>query len=126
MLGRATDIIAEELEDGNPAIAQWLIDRVRPPGRSDFVQLAGNKLGSIEGILGASERIVVAASRGEISLQQARLLQDVLGRHAELKSLEALSVLRTEVADIRRTARTTATIDNSLLPKWGRLGEERK
>ncbi len=127
MLGRATDVISDELDNGNPTVAQWLVDRVRPPARSDFVQLADrNKLSSIEDILVASERTTNAASRGEISLQQARLLQDVLGRHAQLKGLEELSALRAEVEEMRRTDRTTAAIDKSLLPKWGRLSEEQK
>ncbi len=127
MLGRATDIISDELNEGNAAIAQWLVDRVRPPGRSDFVQLAdGHRLTSIEEILDTSEQTAVAASRGEISLQQARLLQDVLGRHAQLKGLEELSTLRAEVEELRRTHRATATIDKSLLPTWGRLGGEQK
>ncbi|GAA6159663.1 hypothetical protein NBRC116589_18370 [Ruegeria sp. HU-ET01832] len=59
-------------------------------------------------------------------MQQARLLQDVLGRHAQLKGLEELSALRAEVEEMRRTDRTTAAIDKSLLPKWGRLSEEQK
>ncbi len=127
MLGRATDIISDELEDGNPAIAQWLVDRVRPPGRSDFVQLDDtNKLNSIAEILDISEQTAIAASQGEISLQQARLLQDVLGRHAQLKGLEVLSVLHAEVEEMRKTQKATATNDKSLLPTWGRLGGEQK
>ncbi len=83
MLGRATDEISDELDIGNPTVAQWLVDRVRPPTRSDFAQLADrNKLSSIEDIRVASERTTTAASWSEISLQQARLLRDALGRHA--------------------------------------------
>ncbi len=127
MLGRATEIISDELNEGNAAVAQWLVDRVRPPGRSDFVQLADtNKLNSIAEILDISEQTAMAASQGEISLQQARLLQDVLGRHAQLKGLDELSVLRAEVEEMRRTHGTTAASDKSLLPTWGRLGGERK
>ena len=127
MLGRAADIISDELDDGNPTVAQWLVDRIRPPGRSDFVQLADrNKLSSIEDILVASERTTNAASRGEISLQQARLLQDILGRHAQLKGLQELSVLRSEIEDMRHTITKPAAIDKSLLPKWGRLSEKQK
>ncbi len=127
MLGRATDIISDELNEGNAAVAQWLVDRVRPPGRSDFVQLADtNKLNSIAEILDVSEQTAIAASQGEISLQQARLLQDVLGHHAQLKGLEELSTLRAEVEEMRKTYGTTAKIDKSLLPTWGRLGGEQK
>lgn len=127
MLERATEIISDELEDGNPAIAQWLIDRVRPPSRSDFVQLAhDSRLSTIEDIVGASERTTGAASRGEISLQQARLLQEVLARHAQLKGLEELSALRNDVEEMRRSFKGPAKIDRSLLPKWGRLSEEHK
>jgi hypothetical protein len=124
MLGRATEIISDELEDGNAAIAQWLIDRVRPPGRSDYVQLTEDiKLDTVEDIVTTSERIAVAVSQGEISLQDAKWLQEVLGRHVQLKSMEELSVLRAEVEKLRRTRSGTQTLDNSLLPKWGRLRE---
>ncbi len=127
MLGQATEIISDELADGNPAIAQWLIDRVKPPGRSDFVRLADdNKLGSIKEIVSASERTAAAASLGEISLQQAKFLQEILARHAQLKGLEELATLRNEVEDMRRTSNGPAKMDNSLLPIWGRLGERRK
>lgn len=124
MLGRATEIISDELEDGNAAIAQWLIDRVRPPGRSDYVQLTEDiKLDTVEDIVTTSERIAVAVSQGEISLQDAKWLQEVLGRHVQLKSMEELSVLRAEVEKLQRTRSGTQTLDNSLLPKWGRLRE---
>ncbi len=124
MLGRATEIISDELEDGNAAIAQWLIDRVRPPGRSDYVQLTEDiKLDTVEDIVTTSERIAVAVSQGEISLQDAKWLQEVLGRHVQLKSMEELSVLRAEVEKLQRTRSGTQTLENSLLPKWGRLRE---
>jgi hypothetical protein len=127
MLGRATEIISEELEDGNPAIAQWLIDRVRPPGRSDYLQLAENlKLDTVEDIVSASAHIAETASQGEISLQQARSIQDVIGRQAQLKGLEELSALRDEVHRLQETRSKTAIIDQSLLPKWGRLSGEQK
>ncbi|MEP2028680.1 MAG: hypothetical protein ABJI96_08225 [Paracoccaceae bacterium] len=123
MLGRATDIISDELDNGNPTVALWLVDRVRPPNRSDFVHLSDDKkLSSIEDILVASERTALTASRGEISLQQARLLQDILGRHAELKGFEELAKLRAQVEGMHQSSKTSATVDKSLLPKWGRLG----
>jgi hypothetical protein len=127
MLERAADIISDELDAGNPTIALWLVDRVRPPSRSDFVQLAQNdKLKTIEDIVGASERTAVAASQGEISLQQAKLLQDILGSHVQLKGFEELDKLRGEVEKLRRSFKSPPTIDKSLLPKWGRLSEEHK
>ncbi|WP_108839142.1 hypothetical protein [Tateyamaria sp. Alg231-49] len=123
MLGRATDIISDELDAGNPAIAQWLIDRVRPPGRSDFVQLGDDhRLTTVPDIVGSSERIAIAAARGEISLHQAKSLQEILGRHIQLKGFEELAKLRAEVEALRQTSKTYATVDKSLLPKWGRLG----
>ena len=68
MLGRATEIISDELEDGNATIAQWLIDRVRQPGRSDYVQRPEDfKLDTVEDIVTTSERIAVAVSQGEIA-----------------------------------------------------------
>ena len=123
MLGRAADIISNELDDGSPTIATWLIDRVRPPGRSDFVQLADDhKLKTIENIVASSERVTIAAARGEISLHQAKSLQEILGRHVQLKGFEELVKLRSEVEGMHQSSKTTATIDKSLLPKWGRLG----
>ena len=123
MLDLATSIIADELDDGNPAIAQWLIDRVRPPGRSDYVQLGDDhKLGTVEEIVGSSERVTIAAARGEISLHQAKYLQEILGRHVQLKGFEELAKLRAEVEAMHQTSKRTATVDKSLLPKWGRLG----
>jgi len=123
MLGRATDIISDELDAGNPTIAQWLVDRLRPPGRSDFVSLADNyKLGTVEDVVGSSERITVAASRGDISLQQAHLLQDILGPHAQLKGLEELAKLRAEIEGLHQPAKKPAIIDKSIMPSWGRLG----
>ena len=124
MLGRATEIISDELDTGNPAVAQWLIDRVRPPGRSDFVQLADDvKLDTVEDIVISSERIVAAVSQGEISLQDAKWLQEVLGRHVQLKSIEELSVLRAQMEKLQRTRGGAQAVNNSLLPKWGRLRE---
>ena len=123
MLGRATEIISDELDDGNPAIGQWLIDRVRPPGRSDFVQLADDhKLRTVEEIVGSSERVTIAAARGEISLHQAKSLLEILGRHVQLRGFEELAKLRAEVEALHRISKNTATVDKSLLPKWGRLG----
>ena len=123
MLGRATEIISDELNDGNPTIAQWLIDRVRPPGRSDFVQMGDDhNLKTIEDIVGSSGRITTAASRGEISLHQAKSLQEILGRHVQLKGFEELAKLRAEVEALQQSSKRTATVDKSLLPKWGRLG----
>jgi hypothetical protein len=122
LLDRASDIISDELDAGNPAIAQWLIDRVRPPGRSDFVQLADDhKLGTMEDIVGSSERVTIAAARGEISLHQAKSLQEILGRHAQLKGFEELAKLRAEIEGLHQSSKTPAIIDRSILPKWGRL-----
>ena len=123
MLGRAADIISDELDARNPTIAQWLIDRVRPPNRSDFVRLADDhKLGTIEDVVCSSERITVAASQGDISLQQAHLLQDILGRHAQLKGLEELAKLRAEIDGLHQPNKRPAVIDKSIMPSWGRLG----
>ena len=123
MLGRATEIISDELEDGNPTIAQWIIDRVRPPARSDYVQLTNNiNLDTVEDIVTMSEHIAVAAYQGEISLQDAKWLQEVLGRHVQLKSMEEISMLRTKVEELQRS-RGHARANNNLLPKWGRLRE---
>ncbi|MEP1929722.1 MAG: hypothetical protein ABJI96_02750 [Paracoccaceae bacterium] len=123
MLERASDIISDELDAGNPTVAQWLIDRVRPPGRSDFVQLGDNqKLETIEDVIVSSERITTAASRGDISLHQAKLLQEIVGRHARLKGFEELAKLRAEIEALHQSSSKSAMIDNSLLPKWGRLG----
>ncbi len=123
MLGRATDIISDELDAGNPAIAQWLVDRVRPPGRSDFVQLADDhKLRTVEEIVLTSECVTVAAARGEISLNQAKSLQEILGHHVQLKGFEELEKLRAQVEGMYQSSKITATIDKTPLPKWGRLG----
>ncbi|MEP5088269.1 MAG: hypothetical protein ABJR23_02470, partial [Paracoccaceae bacterium] len=124
MLGRATEIISDELDDGNPSIAQWLIDRVRPPGRSDYVQLTEDiKLDTIEEIVATSNHITAAASRGEISLQNAKGLQETLERHAQLKGFQELTMLRAEVEKLQLSGNRPATVDNSLLPKWGRLSD---
>lgn len=124
MLGRATEIISDELEDGNPAIAQWLIDRVRPPGRSDYVQLADSvKLDTVEDVVATSTHIASAASNGEISLQQAKFLQEVIGRHAEFKGLEELGLLRSEVEKLQRSRDAATMISRPDLPTWGRLRE---
>ncbi|WP_298854700.1 hypothetical protein [uncultured Ruegeria sp.] len=124
MLGRAAEIISDELEDGNPTIAQWLIDRVRPPGRSDYVQLTEDiSLDTIEDIVVTSERIAMAVSQGEISLQDSKWLQEALGRHVQLKSIEELSVFRAQVEKLQRTRSGPLTVNNSLVPKWGRLRE---
>ncbi|CUK10139.1 hypothetical protein RUE5091_03276 [Ruegeria denitrificans] len=122
MLGRATEIISDELQDGNLAIAQWLIDRVRPPGRSDYVQLNQDiSLDTVEDIVVTSERIAMAVSQGEISLQDSNWLQEALGRHVQLKSIEELSELRAQVEKLQRNRSEQQTLNNSLVPKWGRL-----
>ena len=123
MLEQATGLISDELDAGNPTIAQWLIDRVQPPSRSDFVQLADDhKLKTIEDIVGSSERVTIAAARGEVSLHQAKSLQEILSRHAQLKGFEELAKLREEIEELSQSSKTSATIDKSHLPKWGRLG----
>lgn len=123
MLECATEIISYELDDGKPAIAQWLTDRVRPPNRLDFVQLADDQqLKTIEDVITSSEQITIRASRGEISLHQAKLLQEILGRHAQLKGFEELAKLRAEFQLLQQSSKTPAIIDKSSLPTWGRLG----
>ncbi len=127
MLGRATEVISDELEDGNPTIAQWLIDRVRPPGRSDYVQLTEDiSFETIEDIVVSSECIAMAVSQGEISLQDSKWLQEALGRHVQLKSIEELSVLRAQVEKLQRTRSGPQAMNKSLVPKWGRLRETYK
>ncbi len=124
MLGRATEIISEELEDGNPAIAQWLIDRVRPPGRSDFIELGEDlKIDSLADIITTSAHIVSTASNGQISLQQAKVLQDVLERHAQFKGLEELAVLRHEIEKLRQARSVSGKKSMAQLPTWGRLSD---
>lgn len=125
MLERATEIISDELNDGNPAMAQWLVDRVRPPSRSDSIRMdAIQKFQAVEDIILASEVATIAAARGEISLQQAKLFQELLAGHVQIKGFEELTKLRAEVDRMQSSSNRTAKVDMNLLPTWGRLGND--
>jgi hypothetical protein len=124
MLERAAEVIEAELQAGNPQVATWLVDRVRPPGRSDFMWLSGlHSFEDIPDIVAASKDTALAVARGEISLQDAKAFQEILLRHAQIVGNEELTKMRKDIDALQKSTNQRVAVDRSHFPAWGRLRE---
>ena len=124
LLGQAATVIENALDEGDARVATWVIDRIRPPGRSDYAHMSEKpQLSTIAGVIAASESAVRAAGCGELSLQDAKAYQEILTRHAELKGLEDLAKLNAKLDELASSSKRSNALDNSHLPTWGRLRE---
>jgi hypothetical protein len=123
LLQRATAVVESELEARNPQVAMWLVDRVRPSGRSDFITLDVQTPLSPENLVASAREVNAAVLRGDVSLQQGQLLLDLLERQGRFEVLKDLEMLRAELDSLKREASTPRRMDRSLLPAWGRFRE---
>jgi hypothetical protein len=121
MLGRAAEVIEAELEANNPQVATWLIDWVRPVGKSDYVALDAAAPASIHDLIRSARDVSAAAMSGEISLLQAKALMELLARQGQFEALKDLNELRTTLDELEQQANAPAAADGSHLPLWGRF-----
>lgn len=126
LLGQAADVIEMALDEGDVRAATWLIDRVRPPRQSDFVQLGvGNDLRSPEQIVEAARNATEAAGRGEVAMSEARAYIDLLTRYGAIQGYLEVERLKEMVAALKTPQSGTARVmDQSRLApefrlKWG-------
>ena len=125
MLGLASNVIRGALEDGNVQVATWLIDRVRPPNRSDTVIIEDlGKLDTLNDIIAASEATLQAVAAGRMSLQDANAFLVLLTRHAEMKGVEAIDELHARQDDLKASLASKKNPRTAHYPKWCKaLGE---
>jgi hypothetical protein len=122
LLGKATAVINAELEAGNAQVATWLVDRVRPVGKADFITLDVAPPTSVDDLILSAREVNAAMLSGEISAQQAKSVLDLLARQGQFEALEELQTLREEIAQLKQSAEAPFIADGSHLPAWGRLG----
>jgi hypothetical protein len=123
LLGKATAVIDAELEAGNAQVATWLVDRVRPVGKADFVTLDVPPPASVEDLIGSARAVNAAMLSGEISTQQAKSILDLLARQGQFEVVEDLGELREELDRLKQNTGAARLTDPSHLPTWGRLRE---
>jgi hypothetical protein len=123
LLGKATAVIDAELEAGNAQVATWLVDRVRPVGKADFITLDVPPPASVDDLIGSAREVNAAMLRGEISAQQAKSVLDLLARQGQFEALNELQVLREELDRLKQNTEAPRLTDKSHLPTWGRLRE---
>ncbi len=126
MLGQAADVIEMALDEGDLRAATWLIERVRPPRKSDFVQL------SVRNDLRTPEQLVVAAreateaARGEVTMSEARAYIDLLTRYGAIQGYLEVERLRAQLEELKAVNKSSRrTMDFSRIPEayrptWGR------
>ncbi|MDV7145990.1 hypothetical protein R3X27_25250 [Tropicimonas sp. TH_r6] len=127
MLGQAADVIEMALDEGDVRAATWLIDRVRPPTRSDFVQLSfGNDLGTPGKLVEAARAATEAAGKGEVAMSEARAYVDLLTRYGAIQGYLEVERLRAQLDELKTVNRSPQrTMDLSRVPEtyqptWGR------
>lgn len=127
MLGKAADVIDMALDEGDSHVATWLIDRVRPPKLSDFLQVdIGSDLDTPVKLEAAAREATEAAGRGDIAISEAKAYIDLLTRYGavqgylEVERLKAqLEELRTVSASPRRVM-DLSRVPEAYRPRWGR------
>ncbi|SDK27284.1 hypothetical protein [Aliiruegeria lutimaris] len=66
-LGKAADVIDRALDEGDPHVATWVIDRIRPPKNADFVRIEiPSDLNTPQEAVQAAREAILAAGRGGV------------------------------------------------------------
>ena len=122
LLRQAVDVIERRLGNDDLKAALWLLDsgRGRRTQRLSAI-LAGQDLSSVEGVVGAAQRLSDMMLRGELGVGEASEALANLWRYAQMRGYLQLDDIREMLEEIE--ARETRRPDNAYLPTWGRLRE---
>lgn len=133
MLGKAADVIDRALDEGDSHVATWLVDRVRPPRSSDFVEInLPTNLNTAKEAVEAAQQVVLTAGRGDISMTEARSYLSLLERLGGMQGYLELEKLRQMIIEQRKsTGKSVKTFDQTHLPpemrlQWGQGASEMK
>ena len=78
---------------------------------------------TLEDVETVSTEAVEAALKGEITLEEAKHIQEMIGRHMALSGAVELTRLREELEAFKETHNVGNTHSNAHMPAWGRLQE---
>ena len=123
-LGKAWDVIDQQLDEGNPQVAQWLIDRLTSGGRSLLPEQIEIKLSTIDDVLIAAQAVTEMAMLRKLSLDDALKSLTLLNQYATFRAFERIDELREIVEGMQRINEAKTINSKAVMPSWGRLSSK--
>lgn len=122
LLGKAEDVISDQLDEGNPQVAMWLMDRMLKNGTSMLPQSVELTLSTIEDVIYGAQLVTEMVMQRKLSIDDGVKMLGMLSQYATFRAFERIDELKTLVEEMKE-ASEAKTIEGQAtrLPSWGRL-----
>lgn len=126
LLGKAANVIDEQLDEGNPQVAMWLMDRMLKSSTSILPEAIDFTLSTIDDVLHAAQLITEMVMLRKLSIDDGSKALTLLSQYASFRAFERIDELKAAIEEMKRM-NEAKTIDGkaTVLPSWGRLGGDR-
>ena len=126
MLGRAYQVINDELLDGNAQVAMWMIDKVAPKGTVSLPKNIDIKLDTVDNVIEATQEVVEMVLQRSLTVDQGMEVLKMLSQYIAFRAWGRLGDLQDAVDKLEQLQ--SNTIDGQAtkyqpgtVPAWGVL-----
>lgn len=124
LIGKAHDVINEQLDEGNPTVAMWLMDRMLKSGTSILPETMDLTLSTMDDVLAAAQGVTEMVMLRKLSIDDGMKALTMLSQYASFRAFERIDELKEAVEEMKRVNDAKTINSSAVMPTWGRLSEK--